>query len=228
MKTIKFLGFFLDEKFTWKAHIEYIRNKVAKSIGIINKMRPVLNDEILLNMYYTFIHCYLNSGIIIWGSTRTNKIDSLIKLQKKAIRLITNSGYRAHTNPLFIKLKIIPLAQLHYMYYNVILMYKVYKNKPPKSIASCFTPRNTLPLRNTRQSNIFQTPNYINDTHERSILVRGPKYFNLFYRQTSINLSLSTLSLKYALSKSLKHSPINYVSLVYILGAFMDGVNRWV
>ena len=66
-------------------HINYIRNKVAKSLGIITKMRPMLTKEILLNMYYTFVHCYLNSGIVIWGSTHTNKLDSLIKLKKKPL-----------------------------------------------------------------------------------------------------------------------------------------------
>ena len=145
-KTLKFLGYYIDEKFSWKPHIEYIRNKISKSLGIICKVRSVLTAEIMLNMYYTIVHCYLNTGIIIWGSTHNNKIDSLIKIQKKAIRIITNSGYRDHTLPLFTKLKILPLQQLYY--YNIILfMYKVYKDKLPKVISDYFITRVSLPVR---------------------------------------------------------------------------------
>ena len=108
----------------------------------------------MLNMYYTFVHCYLNTGIIIWGSTHNNKIDSLIKIQKKAIRIITNSGYRDHTLPLFTKLKILPLQQLYY--YNIILfMYKIYKDRLPKVISDYFKTRVSLPVRMTRRSIFF-------------------------------------------------------------------------
>ena len=34
-ESIKFLGVFLDEDLTWKEHIKYIENKLAKNIGII-------------------------------------------------------------------------------------------------------------------------------------------------------------------------------------------------
>ena len=33
-ESIKFLGVFLDENLTWKEHIKYIENKIAKNIGI--------------------------------------------------------------------------------------------------------------------------------------------------------------------------------------------------
>ena len=195
-KTLKFLGYYLDEKFSWTPHIEYIRNKISKSLGIICKLRPGLTEEIMLNMYYTFVHCYLNTGIIIWDSTHNNKIDSLIKIQKKAIRIITNSGYRDHTLPLFTKLKILPLQQLYY--YNIILfIYKVYKDKLPKVISDYFKTRVSLPVRMTRRSNFFEIPTYINDFYERSILVRG--YLNLIYKLNPIKHFLSVPSFKNSL-----------------------------
>ena len=71
-------------------------------------------------------------------------------MQKKAVRLITNFGYRDHTLPLFTNLKILPLQQLYYC--NIILfMYKVYYNDTlPTVISSYFKPRKSLPVR-TRQ-----------------------------------------------------------------------------
>ena len=67
-------------------------------------------------------------------------------------------------------------------------MYKVYKDKLPKVISDYFKTRVSLPVRMTRRSNFFEIPTYINDFHERSILVRGPKYFNLIYKLNLIKL----------------------------------------
>ena len=33
----KFLGVIIDSKLTWKSHINYIKSKVAKGIGILSK-----------------------------------------------------------------------------------------------------------------------------------------------------------------------------------------------
>ena len=35
----KFLGVLVDDKLTWESHITHISNKVAKNIGILNKLR---------------------------------------------------------------------------------------------------------------------------------------------------------------------------------------------
>ena len=36
-ESIEFLGIFLDENLTWKDHIKYVENKIAKNIGILFK-----------------------------------------------------------------------------------------------------------------------------------------------------------------------------------------------
>ena len=48
-------------------------------------------------LYCTFILPYINYGILIWGNTCKVYLDKLIKLQKWAIRKISNSHYRSHT-----------------------------------------------------------------------------------------------------------------------------------
>ena len=42
----KFLGVLIDNCLSWKHHIHYIRNKIAKSIGIIFKAKHILNTKI--------------------------------------------------------------------------------------------------------------------------------------------------------------------------------------
>ena len=44
-ESIKWLGVLLDENSTWKPHIKYIENKIAKSIGLLFKAKPFLNNS---------------------------------------------------------------------------------------------------------------------------------------------------------------------------------------
>jgi hypothetical protein len=70
------------------------------------------------------VYPYLIYGIEIWGATDLCHIASLSLLQKKAIRIITGSEYRAHTAPLFKVMKILKLEDIH-DYMIAVRMYKL-------------------------------------------------------------------------------------------------------
>ena len=44
---------------------------------------------------------YIDYGILLWGSAAQTALKPIDVLQKKALRIITNSAYNAHTDPLF-------------------------------------------------------------------------------------------------------------------------------
>ena len=66
-ESIKFLGVFLDENLTWKDHIKYIENKIAKNIGILYRSKPYLNNKCLLSLYNSYIHSYISYANIAWA-----------------------------------------------------------------------------------------------------------------------------------------------------------------
>ena len=43
---VKFLGIMMDDKLTWKKHIEHISKKIAKSIGIMYRLKPFVNRKL--------------------------------------------------------------------------------------------------------------------------------------------------------------------------------------
>ena len=59
-------------------------------------------------IYNSLILSHLNFNILAWGY----KCDRVIKLQKKALRIIKVSKYNAHTDPLFKKLKLLKVADI--------------------------------------------------------------------------------------------------------------------
>ena len=93
----KFLGVLNDECLTWKQDIDCVYKTISRNIGIMNKLKYAIPGYILHTLYCTLITPNLNYGIFIWGSTCKSYLDKLIKLQKWAIRTITNSHYRSHT-----------------------------------------------------------------------------------------------------------------------------------
>ena len=97
VKFFKFLGIILDENLSWKSHTNLVANKLSKVVGILNRLKVVYPEQALFFIYNSLFMSHINYGLLLWG-TNMNKI-SLI--QKKAIRIITRSNYRAHSEPLY-------------------------------------------------------------------------------------------------------------------------------
>ena len=77
INSTKFLGLIIDDKLKWHEHIQHVTHKIARSVGILYKIRHYLNKQTLLNMYYTFVFPYLIYGVEIWGSASLNHINPL-------------------------------------------------------------------------------------------------------------------------------------------------------
>ena len=97
----KFLGIYIEENLIWKYHIEYVCNKVSKSIVTMFKSRNSLSKKLMKQLYFSFIHGYLNYVNIAWASTNKSNLISLYRHQKHAIRIIYDKDRFAHTKPLF-------------------------------------------------------------------------------------------------------------------------------
>ena len=67
--SVKYLRVLIDEHLTWKKHIAVIESKVSKNIGLLYRARRVLDSMALKNLYFSFIHSYLNYENIVWAST---------------------------------------------------------------------------------------------------------------------------------------------------------------
>ena len=109
----KFLGVNIDSKLRFNSHINEICNKLSRSVGIIYKLKNKVPCESLISLYYTFVYPYVLYCNLVWGGTFECHLQPLIIIQKKIIRIITNSGYLAHTNPLFYQTGILKVIDVH-------------------------------------------------------------------------------------------------------------------
>jgi hypothetical protein len=103
----KFLGVIIDSTLSWKDHITRLTLKLNKACYAIRAAKPFMSSEILKMIYYSYFHSLLSYGIILWGNSHFS--DSIFKIQKRIIRVITNTGRRDSCRELYKKLQILTL-----------------------------------------------------------------------------------------------------------------------
>ena len=89
-----------------------LKSKVSCCVGILFKLKSFLPKYILSKIYYAFILSYLSYGQIIWVVTPVSNLSKLCRIQNKALRVITGTGWREHAPPLYAAQKILQLRKL--------------------------------------------------------------------------------------------------------------------
>ena len=97
-----FLRITIHEALNWDRYIDKIATKISRTLGVMNKLKHFILKYSLKIMYSSLIATHFNNNILLWGFN-THR---LIKLQKRAIRIITDSKYNSNTEPLLKYLKI--------------------------------------------------------------------------------------------------------------------------
>ena len=118
-------------------------------------------------MYSSLVLSHLQFAITSWGF----EWERLSKLQKRAIRIMTNSKYNAHTDPLFKSLKLLKIKDI----FDVQCMkfwYKFVNNNVPTYFASMFRYNHELYEIQTRSHELlhlypFRTSNAHNALRHR-------------------------------------------------------------
>ena len=127
----KFLGVVIDQCLTFSQHIQYTKGKISRSLGILYKCKKYFKAETLVRLYTASIYPYFNYCITVWRYTYSTYIMPLVKLQKRAIRIIASEHRRANTDPIFIKYKLLPLAKIC-IYLVQLFMFKYEHNCLPE------------------------------------------------------------------------------------------------
>ena len=114
----------------------------------------------------------------------------LFKLQKMAIRMITNSNRRESTQPDCKILKIIRLPEI-YNYSANIFMYKFKNNMLPTKFDNLFRTNNEFHTHNTRNSRNLRVPKTNTTLADKFITKTGVKIWNTTIRNIDCNTTIS-------------------------------------
>ena len=153
VNSFNFLGLNLHENMSWKTHTEFVANKLAKYSGVLNRIKHFLPIDVLRKLYFSMVQSQLQYGILAWGFDHSR----LDKLQKRIIRIITQSKYKSHCDPLFNALEILKIKDLFEL--NCLkFLYNFKKGLLPKYFMSfrC-SPRSSIHDHDTRYASQIDT-----------------------------------------------------------------------
>ena len=128
-----FLGIMLSYNMTWDAHINHISKKISKAIGILYQLKHIYPQRTLFTLYSTLIVPHLNYCLILWGSY-IKENHRLHLLQKKALRIITNSHYIAHSEPIFKDVRCLKITDMF-----SVAIWKFYFKLMNNKLPHCFS-----------------------------------------------------------------------------------------
>lgn len=109
----KYLGITIDDNLNWKPHINDLKLSLSRNCYALCKLKNYANIYTLKNVYYSLFYSKVKYCISSYGSTTKTNLNTIFNLQKRAIRFICSESYRAPTNQLFIKLKMLKLNEIH-------------------------------------------------------------------------------------------------------------------
>ena len=101
VKHIKFLGINIDDRLTWKPHLNQLCNKISQMTGIFYKIRNNLTVDCLKLLYMSIVYPHLLYCSAIWGGAFSTLIDGIFVAQEKIVRVMFSCKRYDHTNPLF-------------------------------------------------------------------------------------------------------------------------------
>ena len=171
-KSFNFLGVTIDPLLKWDAHTKKVNSQISRTLGVLRKIKRVAPVSVLKTLYHTLILPKLTYGIKAWGYAHAK----VFKIQKKAVRVINLSKYYSHTDPIFINLKLLKIADL-FKYQTLVLHYKIERGLAPTKMCSFVTRNTDIHRYHTRQYTIRNiVPNFL--THSDSMKYHLPVLIN--------------------------------------------------
>jgi len=108
----KLLGISVDSFLSWGNHIDSICSQIRSRLYLLRRIQPFLTQECCLRYYNSCIHSSLLYCCSAWGACSKYLLLRLLRLQKRAARLILNADFSYPSTSLFTKLKWLPISLL--------------------------------------------------------------------------------------------------------------------
>ena len=177
---VNYLGLVIDNKLYFREQIKLLENKISRSVGILNKLKPYFSQRTLLQLYHSLVHSHLTYGISVWGSTHKTYLQKIQYLQNRALKIVCNVPYRSSAKPLFRQLNILTIQDTFKLEV-AKFVYNCNKRLSPTPFFNFFKRTDQISVRHTRLSNnkdSLYIPKYRSNRLQRCIKYQGVKIWN--------------------------------------------------
>ena len=176
--SVKYLGVILDNQMKWKDHINLVSSKVSRAIGMIKYAKKVLPTNLLKMLYLGLVEPHLRYCCSVWGACGVTSRKTLDKLQNRAIRIITNSGYNVSVGPLLRQLRLPSISDM-IMQESASMAHKALNAEAPLYLTEQLTRVSDTTSRTLRSSNLSLRPPRHKSRHGQNCFAyRGSSIWN--------------------------------------------------
>ena len=177
VESTTFLGVIVDEELNWHKQIQHVKTKLSRCISIVYKASHVLNKTALFTLYNAFFMPYIMYCPEIWASTYTARIQPIVIMQKRIIRLVCKLQRTESTKPYFKSLNCLKFTDLLKLKI-AIFMFKVFHKQLPNKLMAFFHIGSVVDQHQTRQNNKFRIKYRRTTLKSHSMSVAGPQTWN--------------------------------------------------
>ena len=191
----KLLGVHIDDSLSWTAQVEHTIKKCHSLLYLLNRIKhylPITTRKLFFNAY---VLPHIDYCCTVWGNISSNLTDSMIKLQKRAARIILDKGIDTPSAGMFAELNWMKFPD-RITYQKSVLMYKIFNNLT--HLQEFFTFTSDIHQRSLRSTsdNLLYVPKP-NIEYLNSISYSGSKIWNAIPDHVKQSTSIAEFKYKY-------------------------------
>ena len=188
----KSLGIIVDEGLNWKRQYKTVHNKSRGGLQSLRRLKSILPQSSLRNIYRALIESHIRYADVIWGSLSNTKIEFLQHLQDRAVSMIHTSRIKDNWT-----LKFLSVKQL-ITFDCAVMAYKIVNKLCPENLWNKFNLGSHNSRYNTRFCRNIHIPKYNLEYAKKGFSYSALKTWN------EIPLSIRELPTLFHFKKQLK------------------------
>ena len=151
-KTIKILGILVDQTLSWEHHISKVVQKCFATLVAINRFRHHFTPEALRLIIQSHVLPHVGYCLPAWGGANKTQLRRVQKAINFAARVVTGTRKRQHITPALRTLKWHNIETSIAEQDCLKICKAVYVNQTPAALKRMLIPRESISLRETRNS----------------------------------------------------------------------------
>ena len=204
---VTYLGVIVDDKLTWKNHIEHVSKRLRQLTSIFYKVRKKVPRKLLRNLYYALAYSSIQYAIEVYANTKNSYLAPLQVINNRVLRILQHKPIRTNVSELYLNYNTLSITQLHeFKLGSFLFKYYYYPNLLPDSFKGYFKLNLHVHTHATRNSsNIFLT-RFKTSYGKRRLHYRAALIWNNLPMNLKIFQSLNSFKKTYLLHlRSINH-----------------------
>ena len=184
--------------FYWEKQIDLVCKNASRKITLMKLQAKYVEQTSLKQYYNSYVLLVFDYGCVVWGNTTNANTTRLVKLQKRAARIILKADFMTPYKQLFKDLNWLAFPK-RVQYHTCLMVYKGINGLAPEYISSMLSYVSEQHERHTRSIalDLLHIPRSHSSFFGRAFSVQGPKLWNSLLadirNSTSVNRFESAL-----------------------------------